>query len=64
MISWSLQDEHVQVRRNAAKTLTSLANVEPKIAAILVEYCMGERDGAIIDSAIRAMKKLDIQSSI
>ena len=62
LISWSLQDEHVQVRRNAAKTLTSLANVEPKIAAILVEYCMGERDGAIIDSAIRAMKKLDIQS--
>ena len=62
LISWSLQDEHVQVRRNAAKTLTSLAGVEPKIAAILVEYCMGEKDGAIIDSAIRAMKRLDIQS--
>jgi len=62
LISWSLQDENLQVRRNAAKTLTTLANVEPKIAAILVEYCMGEKDGIIIKSIIRAMKKLDIQS--
>ena len=31
LITWSLQDEEVRVRRNAAKTLTILADVEPRV---------------------------------
>ena len=62
LISWSLLDEEVRVRRNAAKTLTLLADVEPRVAAILVESSIGEGDRAIRESVIRALKKLDIQS--
>ena len=62
LISWSLQDQEVRVRRNAARTLTLLADVEPRIAAILVESSIGERDSAIREAVIRALKKLDMQS--
>ena len=62
LISWSLQDQEVKVRRNAARTLTLLADVEPRIAAILVESSIGEDDSAIRGSVIRALKKLDMQS--
>jgi len=62
LITWSLQDEEVRVRRNAAKTLTILADVEPRVAVILVESSIGENDRAIRNSVIKALKKLDIQS--
>ena len=62
LISWSLQDEEVRVRRNAAKTLTILADVEPRVAVILVESSLGENDKTIRNSVIKALKKLDIQS--
>jgi len=62
LISWSLLDEEVRVRRNAAKTLTILADVEPRVAAILVESSIGESDKSIRESVIKALKKLDIQS--
>ncbi|MEE2625228.1 MAG: hypothetical protein VYD50_03110, partial [Candidatus Thermoplasmatota archaeon] len=62
LISWSLQDEEVRVRRNAARTLTALADVEPRIATVLVEASIVERDKSIRDSVIRALKKLDMQS--
>ena len=62
LISWSLQDEEVRVRRNASKTLTLLADVEPRVAAILVESSIGENDRQIRGSVIKALKKLDIQS--
>ncbi len=62
LISWSLLDEEVRVRRNAAKTLTTLADAEPRVAAILVESSIGEEDKNIRQSVIRALKKLDIQS--
>lgn len=62
LISWSLQDEEVRVRRNASKTLTLLADVEPRVAAILVESSIGENDREIRESVIKALKKLDIQS--
>ena len=62
LISWSLLDQEVRVRRNASKTLTILADVEPRVAAILVESTMGENDRLIRESVIKALKKLDIQS--
>ena len=62
LITWSLQDEEVRVRRNAAKTLTILADVEPRVAVILVESSLGENDRSIRNSVIKALKKLDIQS--
>jgi hypothetical protein len=62
LISWSLQDEEVRVRRNAARTLTTLATVEPRIATVLVEASIEERDRSIRDSVIRALKKLNMQS--
>ena len=62
LISWSMQDEEVRVRRNSSKALTILAGVEPKIAAIMVESSMEEQDRAIRTSVIRALKKLDMQS--
>ena len=62
LITWSLQDEEVRVRRNAAKTLTVLADVEPRVAVILVESSLGENDRVIRNSVIKALKKLDIQS--
>jgi HEAT repeat protein len=62
LIGWSLQDEEVRVRRNAARTLTALADVEPRIATVLVEANIEERDRSIRDSVIRALKKLDMQS--
>ena len=61
LISWSSKMNTYKLGE-MRQNLDLFTNVEPKIAAILVEYCMGEKDGAIIDSAIRAMKKLDIQS--
>jgi len=62
LITWSLQDEEVRVRRNAAKTLTVLADVEPRVAVILVESSLGENDRGIRNSVIKALRKLDIQS--
>jgi hypothetical protein len=62
LITWSLQDEEVRVRRNASKTLTILADVEPRVAIILVESSIGERDRAIRNSVIKALRKLDLQS--
>ena len=62
LITWSLQDEEVRVRRNAAKTLTVLADVEPRVAIILVESSLGENDRGIRNSVIKALRKLDIQS--
>ena len=62
LISWSLLDQEVRVRRNASKTLSILADVETRVAAILVESTMGENDRLIRESVIKALKKLDIQS--
>jgi|TARA_B100000959_G_scaffold256337_1_gene289421 hypothetical protein len=62
LISWSLQDEEVRVRRNAARTLAVLADSEPRIAAIMVESSIGEDDRRIREAIIRALKKLDMQS--
>ena len=62
LIGWSLQDKEVKVRRNASKTLTILADVEPRVAVILVESSIGEDDRQIRRSVIKALKKLDIQS--
>ena len=62
LISWSLLDQEVRVRRNASRTLSILADVEPRVAAILVESTMGENDRLIRESVIKALKKLDIQS--
>ncbi len=62
LITWSLQDEEVRVRRNASSTLTILADVEPRVAVILVESSIGESDRKIRNSVIKALKKLDIQS--
>ena len=50
------------MRRNASKTLTILADVEPRVAVILVESSIGEDDRQIRGSVIKALKKLDIQS--
>ena len=51
-----------RVRRNAARTLNSLAGSEPRIAAILVEVAMSDDDSGVRKSAIGALKRLDMQS--
>lgn len=62
LIGWSLRDEDSRVRRSAAQTLPILAEVEPRIAAILVEGSMGENDRGARKYIITALKKLDMQS--
>ena len=58
----SLDDEDVQVRRNASQCLVTLTNSEPRIALILVEHALNDEDTTVRNSVIRAMKKLDMQS--
>jgi len=62
LIGWSLRDEDSRVRRNAAQTLPILAEVEPRIAAILVESSMGENDRGARKYIITALKKLDMHN--
>ena len=62
LISWSLQDEDIQVRRNAAQTFTKLVSVEPRIATILVEAAIEEDDPIIRKNVIKALKRLDMQN--
>ena len=62
LIGWCLEDEDADVRRRASRTLVSLASVEPRIAAILVEVAMSDDDAVVRKSAIGALKKLDMES--
>ena len=57
-----MEDEDAEVRRRASKTLNSLAGVEPRIGAILVEVAMSDDDPTVRKSAIGALKKLNMES--
>ena len=59
LISWSLNDDDPQVRRNAAKTLPSLAHNEAKVATIFAERAMVDSDSKVRLSAIKAIQTLD-----
>ena len=59
MISWSLNDEDVEVRRIAAKTLPSLAKKESRIATAFAERAMVDADSKVRLSGIKALQTVD-----
>jgi hypothetical protein len=59
LVSWALNDESIEVRRIAAKTLPTLANREPRVAILFAERAMVDVDSQVRISAIKAIQKLD-----
>lgn len=59
LISWSLNDSAVEVRRAAAKTLPSLARKESRIATLFAERAIVDPDSDVRLSAIKAIQTLD-----
>tara|TARA_A100001388_G_scaffold276654_1_gene264973 strand:- start:989 stop:2290 length:1302 start_codon:yes stop_codon:yes gene_type:complete len=59
LISWALDDEDVEVRRSAAKTLPSLARNESRLATIFAERAIIDSDNKVRLSAIKAIQALD-----
>jgi HEAT repeat protein len=59
LISWSLNDEDVEVRRIAAKTLPSLAKKESRIATAFAERAMVDADSKVRLSGIKALQTVD-----
>ena len=59
LISWSLNDEDVEVRRVAARTLPSLAKRESRIATVFAERAMVDNDSKVRLSGIKALQSVD-----
>lgn len=59
LVSWALNDESDEVRRIAAKTLPTLANREPRVAALFAERAMVDSDPAVRISAVKAIQNID-----
>jgi hypothetical protein len=59
LISWSLNDEDVEVRRIAARTLPSLAKRESRIATVFAERAMVDADAKVRLSGIKALQSVD-----
>jgi len=62
LIGWCLQDENVEVRRHASRSLAPLADRAPKVAQIALEIALFDEDTRVRNSALRAFKKLDPHS--
>ena len=58
----ALEDTDSTVRSLGADCLPKLASTEPRIAAILVEASLGEKDAAVRMKILRAIKSLDMQN--
>ena len=59
LISWSLNDTEVEVRRAAAKNLPTLARRESRIATLFAERALVDSDSEVRLSAIKAVQVLD-----
>ena len=59
LISWSLNDTEVEVRRMAAKNLPTLARKESRIATLFAERALVDSDSEVRLSAIKAVQVLD-----
>jgi len=59
LISWSLNDSEVEVRRVAAKNLPALARRESRIATMFAERALVDSDSEVRLSAIKAVQVLD-----
>ena len=59
LISWSLNDAEVEVRRVAAKNLPALARKESRIATLFAERALVDSDSQVRLSAIKAVQVLD-----
>jgi HEAT repeat protein len=59
LISWSLNDADVEVRRIAARTLPSLAKRESRIATVFAERAMVDEDSKVRLSGIKALQSVD-----
>jgi hypothetical protein len=59
LISWSLNDVDVEVRRIAARTLPSLAKRESRIATVFAERAMVDEDSKVRLSGIKALQSVD-----
>jgi hypothetical protein len=59
LISWSLNDSAVEVRRAASKTLPSLARKESRIATLFAERAIIDSDSKVRLNAIKAIQTLD-----
>ena len=62
LIAWALEDTDSKVRSSGADCLPRLASSEPRIAAILVEASLGEKDPSVRMKILRAIKSLDMQN--
>ena len=59
LISWSLNDAEVEVRRVAAKNLPALARKESRMATLFAERALADSDPDVRMSAIKAIQVLD-----
>ena len=59
LISWSLNDNDVEVRRISARTLPSLAKRESRIATVFAERAMVDSDSKVRLSGIKALQSID-----
>jgi|TARA_B100001094_G_scaffold320771_1_gene367494 hypothetical protein len=59
LISWSLNDSEVEVRRVAAKNLPALARKESRMATLFAERALVDPDSEVRLSAIKAVQTLD-----
>jgi len=59
LISWSLNDAEVEVRRVAAKNLPALARKESRMATLFAERALVDSDPDVRMSAIKAIQVLD-----
>ena len=63
LISWTLQDEDVEVRRSSANTLRPLAEIRPKIALIIAEDALFDPDEVVRERVIKCLNALDSSST-
>lgn len=59
LISWSLNDAEVEVRRIAAKNLPALARKESRMATLFAERALVDPDSEVRLSAIKAVQVMD-----
>ena len=59
LISWSLNDAEVEVRRIAAKNLPALARKESRMATLFAERALVDSDSEVRLSAIKAVQVMD-----
>jgi hypothetical protein len=63
LIIWSLQDEDDEVRRRAANTLRPLAEHHPKVALLMAESALFDRDEKVRAKVLKCLTILDSSST-